>query len=35
VFDGLQETFSFDDFGDVQNLTFFTVIKDGRYLMVQ
>lgn len=31
-FDGLQETLSFDDFGDVQNLTFFTVIKDGRYV---
>lgn len=31
-FDGLQETRSFDDFGDVQNRTIFTVIKDGHYV---
>lgn len=31
-FDGLQEKLSFDDFGDVKNRTFFTVIKEGRYV---
>ena len=33
-FDGLQETLSFDVFGDVQNRTFFTSIKQGRYVAV-
>lgn len=31
-FDGLQETLFFDDFGDVENRTFFTVIEQGRYV---
>jgi branched-chain amino acid transport system substrate-binding protein len=31
-FDGLQEVLSFDEFGDVKNLTFINVIKDGNYV---
>lgn len=33
-FEGLQETLAFNEFGDVQNRTFFTVIKEGRYVAV-
>ena len=33
-FEGLQETLTFDDFGDIQNKTFFTVIQNGQYIPV-
>ena len=31
-FDGLQEPLVFDDFGDVRNMTYLTMVKDGRYV---
>jgi branched-chain amino acid transport system substrate-binding protein len=31
-FDGLQEPLVFDDFGDVRNMTYLTMVNDGRYV---
>ena len=34
-FTGLQQTISFDDYGDVQSKTYLTLIKDGRYVTIE
>ena len=33
-YDGLFEPIEFDDFGDVQSRTYLTIVKDGRYVVV-
>ena len=34
-FSGLQQSISFDDYGDVQSRTYLTLIKDGRYVTIE